>query len=243
MHIKRLGDSRSYRQESREFVCDGIKLLEEALASQTEIRAVLTSTQIPFPLPVETSVYFAERSLIDSVSPLKNSQEAIFVCKKPDESAIGDMSGTHILLDGLQDPGNVGTIIRTANAFGIKSVILTDGCADIYNPKTIRGSMGAVFRQKVSHMSFSELEQNKENGMRLVCAIPGDNCRDISDVSLIDTVIAVGSEGGGLSQQIISLCEEKIRIPIAPQCESLNVAVAAGIIMWEAARRARDEGM
>ena len=234
VHIKKLGASSSYRTSCGQYLCDGVKLLEEAVICGVDICAVLTASNIPFPLPIDTRVYYTDRSIINSLSPLKNAQDMLFVCRIPDMTAQTALSGIRILLDGVQDPGNVGTIIRTANAFGIISVILTGGCADPYNPKTLRASMGAIFRQNICNMSIYELSEMYKNGQRFIGAAQTVDCRDISEIDLSDAVIVIGSEGHGISAQLLPLCGEMLRIPIAPECESLNAAIAAAIIMWEA---------
>ena len=250
VHLKKLGANRSYRESCSEFLCDGLKLLEDAVDSGANILTVLTATQLSFPLPVDTRVYYAERHLIDSLSPLKNAQELLFSCSIPEAGAFIWTPGTHVLLDGVQDPSNVGAIIRSANAFGIESVILTGGCADPYNPKAIRASMGAIYRQNIYNTSIPELVKLKEgankpsatssscNGsnVRFIGTAPGKGYRDASEVDYNDSLIVVGSEGRGLCESVLSLCDEMITIPISPECESLNAAIAASIIMWEARR-------
>ena len=240
VHIKRLGADRNYRRECGEFLCDGIKLLEEAVKCEADIVAVLTSSHIPFPLSVDARVYHASRDIIDSLSPLKNAQDTLFTCKTPPSGGFagheGAGMGAHILLDGIQDPGNLGAIIRTADALSFDSVITTGKTADLYNPKTIRATMGAVFRQKVHSMSISELAELKNSGVAFLGAVSGEGCASIYDVKLKNAVIAIGSEGQGLTADVLSLCSEVFTIPIAPHCESLNAAVAAGIVMWEAVR-------
>jgi len=235
-HMKKLGANRAYRQERGEFLCDGAKLLDEAIKSNAEITAVLTAADIS--LPEGIRALQATRELLNSLSPLKTAQDVVFTCKMPEQGNFtpdfaGD--GTHILLDGIQDPGNLGTIIRTANAFGVSSVILLDDCADLYNPKTIRASMGAIFRQRVCYTSASELEKlTTESELGIIgAALEGNN---VSEVSLKNAIIAIGSEGRGLSAPVLSMCRELISIPMVPACESLNAAVAASIIMWEATR-------
>ena len=235
-HLKQLGENRGYRYEHREFLCDGIKLLEEAVNNGAEITNILTASHLPFPLPLEANVYYAERGLINSISPLKNAQDTLFSCKMPYQDSPAEFKGTHILLDGIQDPGNVGTIIRTANAFRISSVILTGGCADPYNPKTIRASMGAIFRQRIHHIKPAGLSVMLKSGVRFVGAVPGEGQYAVSNVVLCDSVIAIGSEGSGLSGEILSLCSDRVTIPVAPECESLNAAVAAAILMWESSK-------
>ena len=235
-HIKKLGMSRGYRGEHGEFLCDGIKLLEEAVKSGAEILNVLTSSDIPFPLPIDTRVYHADRGIIDSISPLKNPQDTLFTCKIPTSNTFLNFDETHILLDSVQDPGNIGAIVRTANALGVGGVILTGQCADPYNPKTLRAAMGAVFRQEFKHMDIDELLTLRSNGVRFIGAVAGGNCRSLSEVCLAGAVIAIGNEGRGLSQEILGLCCDKVTIPIAAECESLNAAAAAAILMWEATR-------
>jgi len=251
--MKRLSESRSYRQEHGEFLCDGMKLLEEAVSSGAVVTAVLTTLPLPFELNSQTTVYRVGRDLIESLSPLRSAQDTLFTCKIPPLQELSDLSGTHILLDGMQDPGNVGAIIRTACAFGIQSVILTDGCADPYNPKTLRASMGAVFRQKLYFVSVPDfaaalekantvkdpgLSSSSEKDFRVIGAAPRGDSAEISVVSLTNCVIAIGNEGHGLSKQVLALCDETVSIPIAPECQSLNAAVAAAIFIWEAARQA-----
>jgi TrmH family RNA methyltransferase len=238
--MKKLAQSRSYRNEHGQFLCDGVKLLEEALLSGADVVAVLTASPITFPLPLDTRLYYADRSLIGSLSPLKNAQDTLFTCRIRPGSAFVNTAGTQILLDGMQDPGNVGAVIRTACAFGIKSVILTNDCADPYNPKAIRASMGAIFKQNICSMRVSELSRLRSNSVRFIGAAPCDDYRDVSQIALKDSVIAIGNEGQGLSAEVLSLCDELITIPIRPQCESLNAAAAAAIIIWEASRQTRE---
>ena len=233
VHLKKLGAVREYRAQRREFLCDGVKLLREAIDSGASITAVLSATDALPELPGGVPVYFAAQDILDAVSPLKNAQDVLFSCKMQDGAVQPDMTGSHILLDGIQDPGNAGTIIRTAVAFGIKSVILTEGCADVYNPKTVRASMGAIFKQRVAVMTLRDVAGMKQSGVRLLGAALGDGCRSILDSDIKNAVIAIGSEGSGLSAEILALCDALITIPMAPECESLNAAVAAAIIMWE----------
>ena len=232
VHLKKLGAVREYREQCREFLCDGSKLLYEAIESGAEITTVLSAVKIS-DLPGNIPAFTAARDIIDSISPLKNAQDVLFSCKMPDNTALGDMRGNHILLDGIQDPGNVGTIIRTAAAFGMNSVILTNGCADVYNPKTVRASMGAIFRQRIVTVSREHVADMVNGGIRLLGAALGDGCRNLLETDIQNAVIAIGSEGSGLSGGILALCSERITIPIAPECESLNAAVAAAVIMWE----------
>jgi TrmH family RNA methyltransferase len=236
VHLKKLGADKDYRDVNKEYLCDGVKLLEEAVLSGVEIPAVVTSVPIPFPLHVETRVSYTSRDIIDSISPLKNAQAVLFSCKMKElNNNLSELkSGIHILLDKVQDPGNVGTIIRSACAFGVNSVLLTDGCADPYNPKTIRAAMGATFKQKVSYIDKNGLVSLAESGHKIIGAHVGEDSENIKNVDMSNSIIVIGNEGQGISEEILALCSKKIKIPIVPNCESLNAAVAASIIIWEA---------
>jgi len=235
LHVKNLGKSKEYRDEHKEFICDGRKLLEEAVKSIIHITNVFTMAEINIKLPKETPVYIIDESIMDTLSPLKSSQDILFTCKMPDNNKHDLTTGIHILLDNVQDPGNVGTIIRSADSFGIDSVLLTDDCADLYNPKTIRATMGAIFRQKVTTININDL---KVSGVRIVGTdSKSDDCVDIKKAVLKNTVVILGNEGQGLSHELRKLCDEMITIPLSPGSESLNVAIAASIIMWEAKGR------
>jgi len=237
VHIKKLGTNKKYREDHGQFLCEGKKLLSEALSSGIIIDSVLSSTDIEYKLPDSTRVYSVSDSIIDSLSPLRNSREVLFSCKIPEPSIKISNSGTHILLDIIQDPGNVGTIIRSAHAFGIDSIILTEGSADIFNPKTIRASMGAVFKQHICIKSFKELYDLKKAGLTFLGATTTfKDSQNIKKVCFSNTIIVLGNEGQGISMELIDLCDKMITIPLSPSCESLNVAAAASIIMWEASK-------
>jgi len=236
VHLKKLGKNKSYRDEQKQFLCDGFKLLCEAADSGVKINTVISSRLLDFDFLENARVFHADESLIDSISPLKNSQGLLFSCRKPDDNF--DYSpGTHILLDGIQDPSNVGAIIRSSLAFGIRSVMLMDTTADVYNPKAVRASMGAVFKQRIRGIKLNNLSALKRTGVRVVGTANDGNSKSIKKASVKDSIIVLGSEGHGITREIQDLCDEMVKIPLESNCESLNVAVAASIIMWEAYRR------
>lgn len=254
IHLKKLGADGDYRHECREFLCDGEKLLREALQSGADIKTVLTSGDRPSWLPEQVPVYRVDHVIIESVSPLKNPQNVLFSCAIPAhdpnssfvgrDALIAPLNGnaqdaarreetTIIVLEGIQDPGNVGTILRTANAFGIGAVLLMGSCADPYHPKTVRATMGAIFRQRFQSTDIAGIAALKDNGCRLYGAALAPGARDIRELRLQNAAVAIGSEGRGLSPELLALCDEKLIVPMAPGSESLNAAVAAAIVMWE----------
>ncbi|NLV86934.1 MAG: RNA methyltransferase [Clostridiales bacterium] len=237
IHMKNLGADSSYRRNAGEFLCDGEKLLREALDSGADISCVLWGGEKTAALPHETSEYSCPAELIQNISPLKNSSGPLFSVKIPVKAQVYPEGAQAIILENLQDPGNVGTVIRTAKAMGTELVILVGDCADIYNPKTVRATMGAVFRQKVSLMSIGELKDYvSRNGLRLIGAALSDKAEDIRKIDMGNTAVAIGSEGSGLSKELLSICEGEVIIPMQPESESLNAAVAASIVMWEMSR-------
>ena len=150
-HIRKLGNSRSYRQKTGEYVGDGGKLLEEALRWGADITAVVavSGTALP-PLPAAVRQVEVSEELMRSISPMETPQGVLFTAKRPAAALPECLTGRrYLVMEGVQDPGNVGTVLRTADAFEADGVILLEGCADLWSPKTVRASMGAVFRRPV----------------------------------------------------------------------------------------------
>lgn len=236
-HFKSLSLDGAYRRETGEFVCDGEKLLIDALEAHAEVKCVLWGGEPSFELSGEVEQYSCSLELMQSISPLKNSRGPVFSVKirrDVDLSEKRSQVKNAIILENVQDPGNVGTVIRTANALGIGIVILVGDCADLYSPKTVRASMGGIFRQTVSEMSIEELRNYvNQNVLRLYGAALSDKAEDIRRVDMSSLAVAVGSEGRGLTSELLEICEGQLIIPMQPNCESLNAAVAASIIMWE----------
>ncbi len=232
VHMRRLGADRAYRRDCGEAVGDGVKLLREALMWGAEIVTVLWSGEPAMELPDSVQQYSVPGELLDYASPMKNSGGVLFTFRQP-QCDIG-APGRAIVLETIQDPGNLGTIIRTANALSMDTVILTGDCADIYNPKTIRATMGAVFRQCIAIMERGELRDYlTAHGVKLYGAALSEASRDIRELSLENAAVAIGSEGKGLSAELRSICDGELIIPMNTACESLNAGVAAAIVMWE----------
>lgn len=237
LRLRRLAGEAAFRREEGEYVCDGMKLLGEALEKGAEIRSVLWKERAKGVEGLNCPrQYLAPAELFDYASPMKNSPGPIFTVAMERDGKEGRL-GNALVLETIQDPGNVGTVLRTAKAMDIDAVILTGDCADIYSPKAVRASMGAIFRQRVIYAERDELRQLADsNGLKLYAAALSDKAEDIRRLDLKGAMVCVGSEGQGLSRELIELCDGKVIIPMAPGSESLNAAVAAAIIMWEMAR-------
>ena len=231
-HMKKLGADRRYREQCGAFFCDGEKLLYEAAAHGMEIKTVFCCDICNVELPAGAEAYTVPREIIEYVSPMKTPQNVVVSCAMPADAEPVQAGRPYILLENIQDPGNVGTVLRTANAFGV-GVLLMGACADPYGPKTVRASMGAVFRQPIYQITYEEIEQLVDAGAPLYGAALGEGCREITQVPLNRAIVAIGNEGQGLSRRLLDLCGQKVIIPMAPACESLNASVAAAIVMWE----------
>ena len=245
VHFRKLASSRSYREETGEFLCDSPKLLEEAELWAAPVMAVLYTEGAALPWNPEgmfPRTAKVSEAVMRSVSPMETPQGVVFSCRAPrydpPERLEPDAQGRmrYLVLDGVQDPGNVGTILRTADAFGA-TVILLPGCADLNNPKTLRAGMGVHFRSVIYRCTLEELTALlKEAGLPLYGAALREDTADVRELDLRRCAVAVGSEGRGLSAEVLAACDRTIRIPMDPSCESLNAASAASVLLWEAAR-------
>jgi TrmH family RNA methyltransferase len=237
VRLRNLSGDGAFRREQGEFLCDGIKLLREALEKGAQVRSVLWKGQaVAMPGLDSTRQYVAEPELFDYASPMKNSPGPLFTVAIPDESG-KDKIKNAIVLENVQDPGNVGTVLRTAKAMDIDTVILVGACADVYSPKTVRATMGAIFRQRILHTDIKGLQAlADENGLKLYGAALSQKAVDIRKLEIKNAMVCVGSEGQGLSRELLESCDGELIIPMSPDSESLNAAVAASLIMWEMAR-------
>lgn len=230
--LRRLLSSRRLRDESGLYVADGVKLLREALAHGVDIQAVFLADGVEEPVPEGPEVLRVPRAVMDYLSPMETPQGVLLLCRKPEPQPFEAQRGM-LLLDGLQDPGNVGTVLRTADAFNIP-VALLEGCADPYSCKTLRASMGAVFRRTPVLISWETAERAcRKAGIPIAVTALSPQAADIRRARLGEMAVVIGSEGRGVRREILDRADEKLIIPMNPHCESLNAAVAAAIVMWQ----------
>ena len=238
-HLRKLSSSAAYRRQCGEFLCDSPKLLQEALLWGSELHTVVVTagTEAP-PLPKGVRLVEVPADVMRSVSPMETPQGTLFTCAIHTEPLPETLAGRrYVVLDTLQDPGNVGTILRTADAFHADGMFLVNGCADLYNPKTLRATMGAVFRCPVWTCGLEELRALlTKSGLPLYGAALRSDTVDVRRADFSHCAVAVGSEGKGLSADALAACDLTVRIPMSGHCESLNAAAAAAVLLWEAAR-------
>jgi len=245
---------KKHRDRSGLFLIEGIHLVLEAFAERADIQSVVYHAERGIPEELLRSdvignadasshaVWFQASSSVMAKCTGTDSPPPVFaVVKKPqsNKTELFRSDSFVVVLDGVRDPGNVGTIIRSADAIGAHAVILGKGCADIYNPKTVRSTMGSLF-----HLPILEgaeltglLAEAKEHGIQLV----GTSLQAEHTCYSYDwkqpTWLLMGSEGDGLSAQVSAMVNTSVIIPMAGRAESLNVSVAAGVLLFEALRQ------
>lgn len=235
LRLRRLAADGAFRRDEGEYVLDGLKLLREAEASGAEITGVLWRDGAEESSNAAVR-YTAPAELMEYASPLKNSPGPVFTVRMP--SAEPPVTARRVIvLESVQDPGNVGTVIRTAAALGFDCVALVGACADPYSPRAARATMGAIFRQSIAETDTDGLAELVSRwDLPLYGAALCAGAEDIRRAELRRAAVAIGSEGQGLSRELLSMCRGTVIIPMEPDSESLNAAAAAAIIMWEMRR-------
>ena len=237
---------KKYRDREGRFAFEGIKLLRDALASGIEIERVyvredavrLAAGEAPAELVTVVSA-----PVYDKLSFERSPEGVMCVAKRIDflhkKVTIyngGEKRGTVFLAASIRDPGNLGTIIRDANALGIDELILSDDCADLYNPRTVRASMGALFRQRIVSCAdmAGSVRALGEQGYRVHAAALHRDAIPLNRLRLSERdCFLVGNEGNGLPSELIDAAGDCVVIPMKEGAESLNAAAAAAILMWE----------
>lgn len=234
---KKLTTTRKERDRSGEFIIEGFHLIEEALKSKVDILNLIIREDVEIP-----SHWNLDQLFIVEVTPqvaaefseTEHSQGIFAHVKKPSTQDSEKASCTKLLLiDAVQDPGNVGTMIRTADAAGIDAVILGKGTADPYNPKTVRSTQGSIFHIPVITGDLTEwIDTSKEKGIpvygtALQNAVLYHEVKKEGKFALI-----MGNEGAGIHEDLLAKTDKNVIIPILGQAESLNVAVATGIVLY-----------
>jgi len=237
--LRRLASSAAFRREAGEFLCDSPKLLGEALQWGAPVTAVLFTAGAALPSVREGACRLIQVSeaVMRAVSPMETPQGVVFTCRMESHAPPERLpEGRYVLLDGVQDPGNVGTILRSADAFGWTAVLL-EGCADLYNPKTLRSGMGVHFRRPVFRCGLERAAALvREAGLPLYASALGEGAADLGGTDLSRCGLIIGSEGRGVRAEALDLCDGRLKIPMRQGCESLNAAAAAAILLWEGAR-------
>lgn len=235
--IRKLTASRKARREAGLMVCEGPKMLAEALRWGADLDTLLWAegTVPPAGIPAQARQVAVPADLLRSVAPTQTPQQVLFLCALPDRALPEELPGSrYLVLDGLQDPGNVGTLWRTADAFGADGLILLPGCADPWGPKTLRATMGACFRLPVWEGTLEALLPRLEKAaLPLYATALREDTEDIRGIPLTRAAVVIGSEGQGVSPPVLAACEKTLKIPMRERCESLNAAAAGTVVLWQ----------
>ena len=230
--VRRLLASKKEREKTGLFVSDGIKLLQEAAKWWSGLETVILSDGTEAELPEKVRIIRVPEDVMASISPMETPQGALFVCRLPEKKAFQPQPGM-LLLDRIQDPGNIGTILRTADALEIP-VALLEGCADPYSHKVVRASMGAVFRTPVVQVTWEDAQVAlRRSEIPLGVTALSERAEDLRNTDLKKMAVVIGSEGQGVRKEILEAADNELIIPMNPNCESLNAAIAAAIVMWQ----------
>ncbi|MFL0504739.1 TrmH family RNA methyltransferase [Ureibacillus sp. 179-F W5.1 NHS] len=237
-HWKKLVTTRKEREKTGEFIVEGFHLVEEALKNKDQIVQMIVREGVDLPLLWETdNVMIVEvtETIAKELAETETSQGVFAHCKQLEVKLEAKQNWRKVLLvDAVQDPGNIGTMIRTADAAGIDGVVLGKGCADAYNPKTLRSAQGSHFHIPVIRGELAEwIEDLQDSGVKVY----GTALQDAIEYTEVEHsgsfALIVGNEGSGIHPQLLDKTDQNVIIPIFGQAESLNVAVATGILLYQ----------
>ena len=226
-----------------EYIVEGIKMVKEAISTNVEISKLIVCEELfrgAFELPENIVMEFVSSHVFEYISDTQTPQGVLAVVKKKVVVPFENMDASVIFaLDTVQDPGNLGTIIRTLDCAGIRTLLLSQGCTDEYNPKVIRSTMGASFRVNIySDLDLvSALKYLKEKGFHvIVTALDADS--GLFEYHFPErSIIVIGNESNGVSAAVQEIADTKIKIPMVGKTESLNAGVAASLMAYEYFRK------
>jgi len=250
------------REISKSFICEGEKLTYEAISGNLDITHIfITESKQELILPKikslfekkaanETAIYILKDNVFEKISTEISPQGVISVIKHLDffshsdiiykEEFLSVADERIMILCSLRDPGNLGAVIRSSVAFGVNRLIISSDCADLYNPKTVRGSMASLFRVKIDRVDNLEatVSELMLSGRRVFAAELTDKAVSVTEMDLrADDVFMIGNEGHGIPASVSSVCTGSVYIPISSNTESLNASVAAAVFMWEQSKK------
>lgn len=217
---------KKYRDNNKLFFVEGEDLLKEAY-KQALLKElyVLDGTIVDIDVPIT----YVSADVMKKISDMESVSPYYGICYKKEETEIGNRL---IVLDGVQDPGNLGTIIRSAVAFNFDTVVLSRSTVDLYNPKVIRSTKGMLFNINIIVRDLEEFLPTLDDYMIYgTDVVNGNNIRDVEIPSKV--AIIIGNEGRGISDNVKKICDKNIYIEMNNDCESLNASVAASILMYE----------
>ncbi len=220
---------RKYRKKTNTFIVEGRHLVLEAYKAGKIIELILEKDEV---LPLDLPIVYVTNEIISRISEMDTPSTVMALCRMDDEK---EVTGDKILmLDGIQDPGNLGTIIRSALAFNVDTIVMSPECVDLYNPKVIRSTQGMLFNINIKRTNIKETIEKLKEKDYLILGTKVNGGINVKDYSVNKKfALIIGNEGQGISKDILDLCEDYLYINMVSKCESLNAGVAASILMYE----------
>ena len=219
---------RKHRVENNLFVIEGLKIINEFINSDWEVKKIFLTNDTD--LNTNLNLNYISNSDLKRISFLKSPNKVLALVKIPKLNK--NIKGRLIIaLDGVQDPGNLGSIIRLADWFGVSNILCSKNCVDVYNPKVVQSTMGSILRVSINYVDLKKEIQNLSKHKLFSCVLDGRNINDI-DING-NSIILFGNESKGISEELISLSKNKISIPklSSSKIDSLNVSNACAIVL------------
>lgn len=250
-HVRKLKDKK-YRDEHHEFIVEGVKLVEEAIQEGMDIHKIMIcedcvengaiEQKTMYEIAKYPCMYVTEK-VFKHMTDVTNPQGMLAIIHKEDtEEEIDYAQEVMLLLDGIQDPGNLGTMIRSADSCGMNQIIVSKDTADPYNPKVVRSTMGAIYRVKIIRVQdlTKTIKMLQKKGIKVL----GTSLKAEKSIYTIDykkKAYVIGNEANGVKPETLEACSELVKIPMLGKAESLNAAVAASVILYEEVRKKLEE--
>ena len=246
-NIKKLKEKK-YRDINNQFIVEGIKIVAEAIEENADIDCIVVcedcvndgsiDKKLLYEIAKFKCVYVTEK-IFNTLTDVTNPQGILAVINRNNENSNIDYNADFIVvLDGIQDPGNLGTILRTVDSANLKQIIVSKETADSFNPKVVRSTMGGIFRVNIlkSDNLIETLKELQKQGFEVVVTSL-DTTNNIYDINYNKKVVVIGNEANGVSKEVQELADKKVIIPMLGKTESLNAGVAAGIMIYEYVRQ------
>lgn len=248
----KLLNSAKYRKKEKKFIVEGLRLCKDAVMSLKKVNTLFFTQRaydkyhgsIDEIINVSNSTYIVSEEVFNKISDTESPQGIACICDMTERNDCiyrKVNNDTFFLgLEDIQNPSNMGTILRTAEALGINGIIMSRGCCDIYSPKVLRGSMGAIFRLNIMTVdSIKEVIKDMQDLNITTCvSVPRKEAVPITNINFKEDkfFMVVGNEGNGLKEETIMAADKIVTIPMLGRAESLNVATATSILIWEMLR-------
>lgn len=226
---------KKHRELQQQFLIEGMHLVQEVLDSDWNVEAIILQDGIPAPDEIQSEkITVVAENVMQYLTDTKTPQGIIAVVKMKELKLVANEK--LLLLDAIQDPGNVGTMIRTADAAGFDGVVLGDGTVDLYNDKVIRSSQGSLFHLPIARKNLLDYTAELKGENVTIWGSTLEHASPIQEIDVPEKIaLIVGNEGAGVDDKLLQEADQRIHIPIYGRAESLNVSVATGIMLYQIA--------